>query len=331
MILDGNKDKFIRLIDDSKFNGQNKMYLEHFGMTEYPFALTPNTQFYCDLPGHQAALNVLLFSLQTGEGFIKIIGEVGSGKTLLCRQLLKILSDEFVTAYIPNPDLPPNEFRKTLAHELGVSFAHVSSLSDLSQAILERLLALHQQGKQVVLLVDEAQVLPDETLETIRLLTNLETESKKLIQIVLLGQPELNSRLEKHQFRQLNQRITFSHHLRPLTRTSLDDYLQYRLSKAGYTGKNIFNDRACDLIFECSGGIPRIINILSHKSLLTAFGKGKYEVNKKFVKAAAHDSQDIIEKKYRKIQWILNSVTIALLCVLIGMTGYLILVKHLIV
>jgi len=307
------------------------MYLEHFGIAEYPFALTPNTQFYCDLPGHQAALNVLLFSLQTGEGFIKIVGEVGSGKTLLCRQLLKILDDRFVTAYIPNPNLPPYEFRKTFAREIGVSLAYLASISDLSQAVLERLLVLHSEGKQVVLMVDEAQALPDETLETIRLLTNLETESKKLIQIVLFGQPELNRRLDRHKFRQLNQRITFSHDLKPMTRKNLEDYLRHRLSVAGHGGKSIFDRKACDLIFEFSGGLPRIVNILSHKALLAAYGKGKDEVGHKLVRMAVRDSRALIDRKYRIIQWVLNGTTIGLLLVLIAMIAYLVWANRLII
>jgi len=299
------------------------VYLDFFGIEQYPFSLTPNTEFYCNLPGHQAAFNVLLFSLKSGEGFIKIVGEVGSGKTLLCRKLLDVLDDRFVTAYIPNPDLSPHEFRKTFARELGIDIPVSIGDSDLSQAILERLLDLHAAGKRVVLLVDEAQALSDETLETLRLLTNLETEFEKLIQIVLFGQPELNRRLKQHRFRQLNQRITFAHKLQPLTRQNLEDYLAYRLAIAGHRKGPLFDRHAHDLIFESSGGIPRIINILTHKAMLAAYGRGDHRISKKAVKMAIKDSKDFIKKRQRIVRHTIWSITVGVIVFMIVLFVYL--------
>ena len=193
------------------------MYLYHFGLTELPFTLTPNTSFYFGLEPHNEALAVLLTALKTGEGFIKLVGEVGTGKTLLCRKLLNDLPEHFITAYIPNPYLKPDELRRAVAVELGVKHAQRLSLQLLTQRIQERLVALHQQGHSVVLILDEAQALPAESLEALRLFTNLETESRKLLQVVLFAQPELDLRLNETHFRQLKQRITFSYRLRPIT------------------------------------------------------------------------------------------------------------------
>lgn len=274
------------------------MYLEHFNIHEFPFTLTPNTQFYCDLPSHQEALNVLLFSLNSGEGFIKITGEVGSGKTLLCRKLLSLLNDNFVTAYLPNPDLNPAELRKLLARELQIDVSKDETQAEIFQLLSEKLLNLRAQNKKVVLIIDEAQALSDQSLEAIRLLTNLETESEKLLQIVLFGQPELDDRLNQHNLRQTNQRITFSYHLLPLNPIDLNDYLSHRLSSAGYTKGFVFDPKACHLLFEASNGIPRVVNILCHKAMLAAYGKGEKKVTYASMIQAIKDSKDIVKKKF---------------------------------
>lgn len=270
------------------------MYLEHFGLKQYPFALAPDTKFYCNLPGYQTALNVLMFSLMSGEGFIKIIGEVGSGKTLLCRKLMNTLDDSFHVAYVPNPDLDPDGLRVALAKELWINVAKDVDQGELLDLILKRLLALRADGKKVVLIIDEAQALSDESLEAIRLLTNLETESEKLLQIVLFGQPELEWRLKSHAFRQLNQRITFSHFLVPINRRDLDPYLCHRLSIAGYTKGSIFENHAKELLYRASAGIPRVINILSHKAMLASYGFGERAVSARAMKRAIQDSQNVI-------------------------------------
>ena len=207
------------------------MYLQHYSLSEPPFTLTPDTDFFFNYSSHQQALNVLLVALQGGEGFIKVTGEVGTGKTLVCRQLLNLLEENYVTAYIPNPCLNPTALRMALAEELGLEFARNIGQHRLLKLITERLLELHRNDKQVVLLLDEAQAIPDDSLEALRLLTNLETEKRKLLQVVLFGQPELDVRLAQRNFRQLKQRIVFSYQLHPLTRRALGEYVRHRLAR----------------------------------------------------------------------------------------------------
>ena len=267
------------------------MYLDHFKFKEMPFGLTPNVGFFCQLKGHHEALNVLLFSLRSGEGFIKIVGEVGSGKTLLCRKLLDSLEEEFVTAYIPNPDLQPLELRRALARELGIEPTYLQDQHELLTAINQRLLQLHRDGRRVVLLLDEAQALPFNSLEALRLLTNLETEKTKLLQVVLFGQPELDEHLNQASLRQLKQRISFSYYLPLLTREDLDTYLFHRLSTAGYSFGTLFTAKARDILFQASQGVPRIINILCHKALLVAYGRGEAKVTHKTMRLAARDTE----------------------------------------
>jgi len=292
------------------------MYLEHFKLKEFPFSLTPNTYYFCNLPTHQEALNVLLVCLRNGEGFIKIIGEVGTGKTLLCRKLLSSLGDEFVTAYIPNPDLSVSGLHKAITQELGVKFPENVDHHQLLNLLNEKLLALHREGKHVTLVVDEAQVLTDHCLEALRLLSNLETESDKLIQIVLLGQPELDEKLNNAGMRQLKQRIVFSYYLEPIKKKELNSYLSHRLAIAGYTKGSLFSRRACALLFKASRGIPRLINILCHKALMVAYGQGENSVNGKAMRMAIQDT-DVAESTFRGGLYLLvNSVLVVLLVVL---------------
>lgn len=266
------------------------MYLEHFKMNRAPFTLTPNTEFFCELPTHQEALNVLLLSLSQGEGFIKIVGEVGTGKTLLCRILLNTLSDEYVTAYIPNPDQTAEALRFAVASELGLKPEVSWTQYQLLDALNQRLLELHRQGKKIVLIIDEAQALPEQCLETIRLLTNLETEERKLLQVVLFGQPEIDEKLDQVSLRQLKQRITFSYNLKPLSRHELNKYLSHRLARAGYTYGCVFTEKAQKQLYKASQGLPRILNILCHKSLLVAYGQGKTIVDTQAVNRAIADT-----------------------------------------
>lgn len=266
------------------------MYLEHFNLKTVPFSLTPNTEFYCNLPGHQAALNVLLLSLRSGEGFIKITGEVGSGKTLLCRLLLERLGEQYVTAYIPNPDLSPAGLRRALAMELHVPKPHPADPHNLLALITEHLIKYHEAGKHVVMLIDEAQALSIESLEALRLLTNLETKTTKLMQMVLFGQSELDAKLNKAALRQLKQRISFSYHLPTLNRSEMDAYICHRLSMAGYTLGSLFTIKANELLYRKSGGVPRVINILSHKALMVSFGRNENKVSLKAMRLAIQDT-----------------------------------------
>ncbi|MBV7414311.1 ExeA family protein [Aeromonas sp. sif2433] len=270
------------------------MYLSHFGLREAPFGLTPNTGFYYGLPPHEEALQVLNWALAQGEGFIKVTGEVGTGKTLLCRKLLGELGSEarpVRLAWLPNPHLTPGELRAALALELGLSMRDQGEL-DLTDRIHRHLIALHQQGQRVVVLIDEAQALPDETLEAIRLFGNLETESSKLLQIVLFGQPELDARLARPHLRQLRQRIGFSYCLRALRIDETRAYVDHRLQVSGYRGAPLFEGRALRLLWRASRGVPRLINVLAQKCLMLAYGRGMRRIGPRLVRLAIRDTED---------------------------------------
>ncbi|WP_297528108.1 ExeA family protein [Thiohalobacter sp.] len=268
------------------------MYRAHFGLQDRPFGITPDTGYFFESPGHQEALNVLTVALRSGEGFIKVTGEVGTGKTLLCRKLLNGLDEDFVSAYIPNPFLNPTALRMALAEELGLQFARNIGQHRLLGLIRERLMAFAADGRRVVLVIDEAQAMPDDSLEALRLLTNLETEREKLLLVVLFGQPELDERLSARSVRQLKQRIVFSHHLRPFTAAETAAYVQHRLARAGASRFQLFDRGALRLLHRASRGIPRLINILAHKALMSAYGAGAAQVSARHVRLAAADTED---------------------------------------
>ena len=293
------------------------MYLYHFGLTELPFTLTPNTAFYVGLEPHNEALAVLLTALKTGEGFIKVVGEVGTGKTLLCRKLLNEIPEHFVTAYIPNPYLKPDELRRAVAVELGVKQAQRMSLQLLTQRIQQRLLELHNEGHSVVLILDEAQALPEESLEALRLFTNLETETRKLLQVVLFAQPELDARLATTKFRQLKQRITFSYRLRPMTTLEVQRYIQHRLQVAGYKGAALFSNALAKKVAKVSQGIPRLVNVLCHKMLMLSYGQGQYQLTNQHLSAAIKDTESTESKS--SLKWYITIAALGLSIVI----GYL--------
>lgn len=267
------------------------MYEAHFGFRHPPFGLTPDTRFYFSKASHQEALNTLLFALRSGEGFLKVTGEIGLGKTLLCRQLLNALGQDFSAAYVPNPAVTPDALFRAVAEELGCSLEAGVGQEGLLKAINAQLVLNAQQQKRTVLIVDEAQALSDQTLEAIRLLTNLETETYKLLQVVLFGQPELDLRLMRPELRQLRQRVTFSHRLRPLDRSEFTEYVRHRLDVAGASRLGLFSDDALAVLFRASRGTPRLINILCHKALLAAFGPGKTVVQRPEAIAAVEDTE----------------------------------------
>ena len=266
------------------------MYLEHFGLKELPFSITSDTEFFMNRAGYQDALNVMLVALRSGEGFIKVTGEVGVGKTLLCRKLMKSLTPDFVTVYIYNPYLNPDGLISALADEMQVPYSETTGANQILKAVTKRLLELQQAGKKVVLCLDEVQAMPIRTLEVLRLITNLETEKRKLIQVVLFGQPELDALLEHPAVRQLKQRITFSYRLLPLNRVAVRAYLRHRLRVAGNRGAELFSDSAVASVYRAGNGIPRLINILSHKAMMAAFGEGSDRVRQKHVTAAIRDT-----------------------------------------
>ena len=265
-------------------------YLRHFGLREPPFGITPDTSFFCACRSTQEALNTLLVAIGNGEGFIKITGEVGTGKTLLCRKFLATLDSGWVTAYVPNPSIEPRTLLLELAEELGVQIDASADQHYLLKGITRTLLGLARQRKRVVLCMDESQAMPIDTLETLRLLTNLETEKRKLLQVVLFGQPELDRKLASESIRQLRQRITFQYDLKALAEDEVGDYVNHRLTIAGYVGQPVVSARALRTLHRTSRGLPRLVNILAHKSLLLAFGEGGYRVEPRHVRAAAHDT-----------------------------------------
>jgi len=267
------------------------MYRSHFGLREPPFGITPDTSFAFSCATHQEALNTLLVAVSTGEGFMKITGEVGTGKTLLCRRFLATLDAKFVTAYIPNPYLEPRALMLTLADELRVPVDAGAEQHQLLKHLSHALLDFAREGKRVVVCLDEAQAMPLETLEALRLLSNLETEKRKLLQVVLFGQPELDDNLAQESVRQLRQRITFQYHLGALSRKELDYYLVHRLRVAGYVGAPLFPARATAQIYRATRGVPRLVNIVAHKSLLLAYGEGGHAVMPRQVRSAARDTQ----------------------------------------
>ena len=270
------------------------MYIDHFGMRELPFTLTPNTHFFLQLPTHQEALNLLLVALGSGDGFIKVVGEVGTGKTMLCRTLLNTLEEEScVTAYIPNPYLSPEALRRNFALEIGIENALGLQDFELADQINLRLVEIAKEGKYTVLIVDEAQAMPEETIEALRLLTNLETESEKLFQVVLFGQPELDQLLSRTSLRQLLQRITFSYRLQTLSEEAVSSYLAQRASRAGYCGLSLFSLPAARFIAKASKGVPRLVNVLAHKSLMSAYGLGDSIINKQHVMRAIDDTEGV--------------------------------------
>lgn len=293
------------------------MYESFFGLREKPFALTPNTEFLVQLAPYQACLNLLRVALDEGEGFIKVSGEVGTGKTLLCRALLNQLDPaRYQVAYLPNPCLTPLELRQALARELHVGALLKADHSGLLDDLLtRRLIELAAAGMSVVVLIDEAQALPEETLEALRLLTNLETERTKLLQVVLFGQPELDATLERHEFRQLRQRITFSYRLRALDTTDVRRYLQERLAVAGYRGEPLFSDAAVRRLVQGSGGIPRLLNILAHKSLMVAYGQGRRQIGPAQVARAIADTEGAqpVNQTRKWLGWGLTVVAVVLL------------------
>jgi MSHA biogenesis protein MshM len=271
------------------------MYLEFFGLAEAPFSLTPDTAFYYGNPAHQEALNTLLVALQMGEGFIKVTGEVGTGKTLLCRKLLRELAgDESVlSAYIPNPALTPTALRFSLADELGISYHRNIRQHRVMQLINDRLVEEKAAGRRVVLIIDEAQALPEDCLEAVRLLTNLETEKSKLVQVVLFGQPELDAHLNKPSVRQLRQRITFSYLLTPMDSKATSGYLMHRLAVAGYHGPWLFSASVVREMYRACNGVPRLINIVAHKCLLAAYGEGRAGISRRHLRRAIEDTESL--------------------------------------
>jgi len=265
------------------------MYQSHFGLRETPFGITPNPAFFYAGNTRGDMLDAMIYAVASGEGMIKVTGEVGAGKTMLCRMLESRLPPHIDAIYLVNPNLNPLEVQYAIAAELGLETAGLRA--DQVQRLLHAdLIARHSAGRQVVLLVEEAQAMPLDTLEAIRLLTNLETARSKLLQIVLFGQPELDAHLNLPCMRQLNERITHSFRVPAMDAALIGEFLDFRLRAAGHVGPAIFSPAAARLIAERSEGIVRRINILADKALLAAYADDAAVVGARHARMAIAES-----------------------------------------
>ena len=267
------------------------MYSPHFGLKEPPFKITPNTDFFFSGGNRGAVLDALVYAITNGEGIIKLVGEVGSGKTMLCRMLQTILPEKIESIYLANPSVAPEDVLHAIAFELQLKLPKNADRLKVMQQLQAHLLSRHAEGRQVVIFVEEAQGMPLATLEEIRLLSNLETKQDKLLQIVLFGQPELDVNLNQTHIRQLRERITHGFHLGPLQTKDVGEYLIFRLRAAGYHGPHLFTDAAIKKLSSAAEGLVRRVNILADKALLAAFAENVYQVTPKHVKAAIQDSE----------------------------------------
>jgi len=267
------------------------LYSPHFGLKEPPFKITPNTDFFFSGGNRGAVLDALVYAITNGEGIIKLVGEVGSGKTMLCRMLQTILPEKIESIYLANPSVAPEDVLHAIAFELQLKLPKNADRLKVMQQLQAHLLSRHAEGRQVVIFVEEAQGMPLATLEEIRLLSNLETKQDKLLQIVLFGQPELDVNLNQTHIRQLRERITHGFHLGPLQTKDVGEYLIFRLRAAGYHGPHLFTDAAIKKLSSAAEGLVRRVNILADKALLAAFAENVYQVTPKHVKAAIQDSE----------------------------------------
>ena len=264
------------------------MYLEFYGLKQAPFDITPNPRFLFHSRKHHEAFNHLLYGIRERKGFVQLTGEIGAGKTTLCRALLEQLDANFSTALILNPALNADELMKAIATEFGLNVKGFDRLETIA-AISELLLQQIANGRETVLIIDEAQNLTEDLLEQVRLISNIETDDRKLLQIVLMGQPELRDRLNSPRLKQLRQRITVRYHLAPLTRAEIGQYIQHRLEYAGARGRPRFTRFALWRIFNYSQGIPRLINAVCDKALLAGFVEQSDHINYRMVSRAIRE------------------------------------------
>jgi type II secretory pathway predicted ATPase ExeA len=286
------------------------LYLEHFGLTEPPFRITPHTDFFFDGADRGATLEALIYAVLHDEGIVKVSGEVGSGKTMLCRVLMERLPQHVATIYLATPSLASDEILHAIADELELRLSPERRSVALRE-LQEHLITLYGAGKRVVILVDEAHVMPEDTLEQVRLLSNLESNRHKLLQIVLFGQPELDATLVKPGLRQLRDRITHAFRMRPLAAHEVAKYLSFRMRAAGYRGPEVFTPRAVRRIARASGGLTRRINILADKSLLAAYTENTHAITDRHVRAAVADSEFAAERKPARLAFYVAASALA--------------------
>lgn len=266
------------------------LYLEHFGLDEPPFRITPHTDFFFDGADRGATLDALLYAILQDEGIVKVSGEVGSGKTMLCRVLMERLPEHVEIVYLANPSLARDEILHAIADDLGVEFSQ-GRITVVLRNLLDCLIEMYADNRRVVVLIDEAHAMPEETLEQVRLLSNLESNQHKLLQIVLFGQPELDELLDKSSMRQLKDRITHSFRMRPLSEQEVGKYLSFRMRAAGYRGPDVFSPKAISMISKAASGLTRRVNILADKALLAAFTVDTHAISGREARTAIRDSE----------------------------------------
>jgi MSHA biogenesis protein MshM len=292
------------------------MYEDYFGLERPPFKITPDTSLFYDGGKRGDILAALVYAIHRGEGIIKVVGEVGSGKTMLCRMLQLRLPGTVEIVYIANPSVSAEDILFVIAHELSLQVARQASKHEVMHLLQDYLLQRHMENKQVVLFIEEAQGMPLDTLEEIRLLSNLETDENKLLQIILFGQPELDQNLCEQSIRQLRERITHNFELEALTQDEIHNYLNFRMREVGYTGPELINTAVAKKVEQHSEGLLRRINIIADKILLSAFAEGTHNLTSKHVTAAVNDSafnQAPPRSKSRIFWWLGLLAVIALL------------------
>lgn len=293
------------------------MYSEFFGLNEKPFAITPDPRYLYMSARHADALAHLLYGISESGGFIQLTGEVGTGKTTLIRSVLEQLPAKAEIALILSPQLTTVEFLATIVQELGCTPPEERTVKAYIDVLNAYLMRAHAEGRRVVLIVDEAQTLSPELLEQVRLLTNLETAKQKLLQIILIGQPELRELLDKSEMRQIAQRITGRYHLEPLTKDDTRAYVRHRLRVAG-AQSDIFTKRALAALYAHSRGIPRLINVIADRALLAAYTRDQRTVDVKLVNAAA---AEVFGVRRRKLWWPVATATAGVAAVVFGVTS----------
>jgi len=296
------------------------MYQNYFGLNQSPFRITPDTRLFFPGANRGAVLQALIYAVTNGEGITKVVGEVGSGKTMLCRMLEDGLPDDVEVVYLANPSLTPDNLLHAIGFEMGLDVSPDDPQLKAMHKIQDYLVEQHANGKRVVMFVEEAQSMPIDTLEEMRLLSNLETKQDKLLQIVLFGQPELDENLSQQHIRQLKERITYSFNLAPLQEYEVRDYINTRMRTSGYQGMDLFNQKAVKEIWKLSKGILRRINILSDKACLAAFAENDRVVTAKHVKVAINDSDfsDMPGKEKNNTNLLAGLALLALILVAIG-------------
>ena len=299
------------------------MYLEFFGISDKPFQITPDTRFLYLTPRHRDGLAHLLYGADEAGGFILLTGEVGTGKTMLCRSVLEQMPEHVNVALILNPRQSSRELIASMCDELNIPYRRsTTSLKYLVDRLNLYLLKQHAQGKRTVLVIDEAQNLRAEVLEQIRLLTNLEVATQKLLQIILIGQPELQAILARPELRQLTQRITARFHLTPLSRDETAAYIRHRLQIVGFKGE-LFTSGAVNIVHQLSGGVPRLINNICERSMMGAYGENVHRIDKNLVRKAAGEVLQPTEK-FQPMQWVAGgAIAAGAAALLLSIWGFL--------